>query len=279
MSKALVNGVEIYYELDGSGEETVVFLNGIMMSTVSWADSASFYLNAGYRLLRLDFRDQGRSGRSPEDYGIEQHVEDLKGLFDLLGLKHVHLVGISYGGQVAMLFALKYGYLLQSLVLANTTARLTRHLRAIGSAWEEAARLGDAGKFFRLAMPFIHSSSFYEARHHWINEREELFRRSLDKEWFEGFLRLIRSHGSSFDLLDRLKEIRVPTLVLGAERDVVTPLEELRMLHERIEGSLFIVIPDAGHGSLYEKAREFHTAILGFLSVLKTSQASMEMSG
>lgn len=271
MPKVKINGVEIYYEFDGTGEETIVFLNGIMMSTLSWADFIEVYTRNGYRMLRVDFRDQGQSDKCQQEYDIHQHVEDLKGLFDHLSLNRVHMVGISYGGQVALLFALKYGARLKSLILANTTARLTNHLKAIGQAWDEAARLGDGEKFFKLAMPFIYSDSFYETHHDWLKQREKHFSRLLTREWFEAYLRLSSSHGE-YDILDRVGGIQVPTLVIGADKDIVTPLEEVRKIHKAIQDSLFLVLPEAGHASCYEKKGEFNAAILVFLALQKAKQ-------
>ncbi|CEP66656.1 Alpha/Beta hydrolase fold [Moorella glycerini] len=268
MPKVEINGVGIYYELDGTGEETVVLLNGIMMSTASWVDCVDFYTRNGYRLLRVDFRDQGQSDKCSEQYEIGQHVEDLRDLFVHLGLPRVHLVGTSYGGQVALLFALKYGYMLKTLILANTSARLTNHLKAIGEAWDEAVKLNSGQKFLKLAMPFIYSSTFYEAHYQWLKAREKNFGEVLTSDWFAAYLRLSSSHGG-FDILERLGKINVPTLLIGAEKDMVTPLEEMIKIHRAIKGSLYITIPEAGHASFYEKKEEFHTAILGFLALSK----------
>ncbi len=266
MPRVRVNGVEIFYELDGTGEETVVLLNGIMMSTASWSDSVNFYTRNGYRLLRVDFRDQGQSEKSNEPYEIDQHVEDLRELFIHLGLSPVHMVGTSYGGQVALLFALKYGHMLKTLILANTSARLTNHLKAIGEAWDEAAKLNSGLKFFRLAMPFIYSSPFYESNYEWLKDREKNLGEALTAEWFAAYLRLSSSHGS-FDILERLSTIKVPTLLISAEKDIVTPLEEMIKIHRAIKGSVHITIPEAGHASFYEKKEAFHTAVLGFLAL------------
>lgn len=271
MPKVNINGIGIYYELDGEGE-VIVFLNGIMMSTLSWVDFVGVYTASGYQLLRVDFRDQGLSDRSiGQNYNLGQQVDDLKGLFDYLEFKKVHLLGVSYGGQVALLFTLKYPQMVKSLILANTTARLSNHLKAIGEAWDEAARLHDSEKFFKLVMPFIYSDHFYESQAEWLKERQKLFSKLLTAEWFEAYLRLSSSNGD-FNVLERLQEITVPTLVIGADRDLVTPLDEVRKLHAGIKGAQFLIIPGSGHASFYEKKDEFNTAVLGFLASVKASE-------
>lgn len=263
MPKELINGVEIFYQLDGKGDETVVILNGIMMSTTSWYDFVPDYVKK-YRLLRVDFRNQGQSQYVDEDFLIDIHVDDLKGLFEKLEIEKVHMVGISYGAEVAMLFALKYQKMLQSLVLSNTTARVTNHLKAIGDSWDEAVRLNDGEKYFKLVMPFIYSSVYYNSNWKWLKDRERAFGKALKKPWFDAYLKL---SGSTrfYDILNQIQDIKVPTLCIASDLDVITPVYEVRLIHERIEGSRFVIIPDAGHASCYEKKEEFNSVVLGFI--------------
>jgi pimeloyl-ACP methyl ester carboxylesterase len=54
-------------------------------------------------------------------------------------------------------------------------------------------------------------------------------------------------------------------LLLGADRDIITPIEEMKMIHERVENSEFLIIKDAGHGAFLEKPGEFMTSIIGFV--------------
>jgi pimeloyl-ACP methyl ester carboxylesterase len=269
MSVCKINGLELFYLLEGEGPEVIVILNGIMMSSQSWNAHVPQLLEQGYRVLRVDFRDQGQSEKARESYAIGQHVQDLEALFAALGLNKVHLVGISYGGQVALLYALAHGERLASLMVFNTTARLTNYLKGIGAAWDEAARLRDGERFFRLAMPFIYSDVFYQSNYQWLKEREQTLGKILGPEWFEGYLRLSGSHGD-YDILERLREIRVPTLVVGSDRDMVTPLEEMRLIVQGIPGARFVVIPDSGHASCYEKPQEFLLQILGFVALNKS---------
>lgn len=264
MPHTQICGTDIFYQFTGEGEETLVILNGIMMSVASWSYATKVFAKAGYRVLGVDFRDQGQSGSSGKPYKIEQHADDLKALLDYLGLTKCHLLGLSYGGQVAMIFALRYPGYIQKLILANTTGSLTNHLRAIGSAWDEAARLGDGVRFFKLAMPSIYSAKFYEKNYQWLLDRETALGQTLTPEWFERYLRLSSSHGA-YDVTGEVKHIKLPTLLIAGELDGVTPATEMRKLHEAIEGSAFVMIPDSGHTACYEKPAEFHLAVVGFL--------------
>ncbi len=267
MPTVKVNGVELYYCLDGAGAETIVFLNGIMMSTVSWTEFVPLFTEKNdYRFLRLDFRDQGFSSKYPENYDVAIHVDDLKKLFDKLGLKKVHLLGVSYGAMVAILFALKHPDYLSTLMLPNAVCKVTKFLQAASDIWEQAALYKSGQLFFKFSMPFIYSDDFYNRNWAWLKERERNFEQILTKEWFESFLRLSQS-SKNFDVAERIGAIKTPTLLIGGTRDIITPVYEMKKVQERIEGSRMIIIEKAGHASFYEKPQEFVTAVLGFVAL------------
>ncbi len=268
MPKAKINDVEINYKLDGDGNETVVILNGIMMSTASWQDFVPFYKKNNHQLLRVDFRDQGGSSKYEKDYDVSIHVEDLKGLLDHLNIDKVHIVGISYGAMVGILFELKYSEMVSTLILSNTEAKVTQYLKSVSNVWEEASRLKDGKKFFKFSMPFIYSDYFYNNNWEWLEEREDVLANSLTDEWFEALIRLSKS-SKDFDIMDEVENIKSPTLLIAGSRDQLTPVYEMNKIYERIEDAKMLIIQNAGHASCYEKMDEFNTAVLGFIAVNK----------
>lgn len=254
----------LYYETHGAGEP-VIFLNGIMMSTIGWA---AFIppLSKKFNLILVDFRDQGRSSQMREPYDQDLHVGDLIRLFDHLNLSRAHVMGVSYGGQVALRLAILHPNRIKSLCLLNTPGRITSRLLEIGKAWEAAAELGDGAKFFQLALPHIYSEPFYEEHAEFLRERKAAFQAMLTREWFDGFIRLSRS-AEHFSVSKRqLQNIEAPTLVVGSGRDSVVSDEALDYVRENIPGCEYIVIPNAGHAAFLEKMGEFLTIITGFVS-------------
>ncbi|MNC85676.1 3-oxoadipate enol-lactonase 2 [compost metagenome] len=71
---------------------------------------------------------------------------------------------------------------------------------------------------------------------------------------------------SKVDYLDRLKEIKVPALVMVGEQDHGTPPEAARAIQANLPGSELKIIPSAAHLSNVEQAQVFNDAMLGFLS-------------
>lgn len=262
MPKILIHDKNIYYETYGEGEP-LVLLNGIMMSTISWSPFIKAF-SKNYKLFLIDFIDMGQSDKAEDNYTQDIHVETLKEVFDKLNFEKVNMAGVSYGGEVAIQFAIKYGERLNSLILANTTSYTFNGLKDIGAAWDRAAATHDGSTFFSSTMPHIYSPEFYEANIQWLKDREKLFQKALTPEWYEGFRRLNNS-SLEYDARDKLHKIKVPTLVIGAEYDSLLPVRYQEEIHNKIEGSKMAVIKEAGHASMYEKPYEFSSLILGFL--------------
>ena len=258
------DGLELYFEEHGKGEPAVL-LSGIMMNATSWAQHIPV-LEKHVRLVILDLRDQGRSEKAKSEYRLEAHVPDVIGLLDELGLESAHLIGLSYGGQVAQRVAVAHPERVRTLVLANVNHYITNHLAEIGRAWEVAADLNDGERFFQLAVPFIYSRVFYERYLDVLRDRQAMFKSLLTKEWFEGFVRLCHSTEGFGVSLEELGRLTMPSLLIGAQDDVITPVRVMEEMHDAIPSSEFVILPNAGHGAFLESAGEFLTTVIGFLT-------------
>jgi len=259
----LADGGTLHYEEHGAGEP-VVILNGIMMATRSWVDHVPV-LAPHVRLILVDFRDQGRSSPLEPGYDLSRHAEDLEAFLEALGLARVHVLGLSYGGEVALLHALKCPGRYQSLVLANVPLRTGSYLTAVGRAWETAAALQDGEQFFRLAIPYVYSPHFYERESAWLDSREALFGKVLTPAYFEALIRLSRA-AADFEVTPaQLRTLGMPILLLGADEDQIAPLRDLDVFYEHLPDAELVVLRRAGHGAFLERKQEFCTALLGFV--------------
>lgn len=256
-----INEKGLYYESYGQGEP-LILLNGIMMSTASWSAYVNVF-SRKYNLILVDFFDQGKSDKMNFQYTQMLQVDTLYELVARLDLENVNMMGISYGGEAALQYAIKYGESLKSLMLFNTTAYTPEYLRDIGDAWDKAARTYDGSTFFKATIPYIYSHEFYEENIKWLREREKLFSKTLTKDWYDGFIRLDHS-ADSLDVRDELHKIKVPALVVGSEYDTLLPVRFQEQLSKGISGSKFVVIKGSGHASMYEKPCEFASLVMGF---------------
>ncbi len=262
MPRAEVNGVSLYYETHGWGNDAdvVVLTNGVLMSTAGWGNQVR-PVSSRYRLVLYDCRGMWRSEHPPGPYSLELHADDLVGLLDHLGVERAHLGGISYGAEVSLVCALRHPERVATLFLASAVARPDELLRAQIGAWLEAVEREDPELLWRLVFPASFSAR-WAAEH--PDELEAGRRRyaGLDfraaAELFRAFLRL--------DVAGDLGRVRAPTLVLVGEEDALKPRRYSEALAQGIPGAQLLLVPGAGHALCLERPGEFNTALLGFLA-------------
>ena len=260
------NDKNVYYEVNGEGKP-ILLLNGIMMSTASW-EYFKDPLSHSNQFITLDFLDQGKSAKLEAGYSQEVQVDLIKALLEELGIEKINIVGISYGGEVALQFALKYADKLDRLILFNTTAKTNPWLRDIGRSWMLSGE--DPLNYYLTTIPIIYSPKFYNENIQWMEERKELLTKYVfsDKAFMDSMDRLTVS-AENYDITNRLNEIDHFTLIIGAEHDFITPLAEQKLLNKEIKNSELIILPETGHGAMYERPLLFTSLILGFINNTK----------
>ncbi len=267
MAKFCFDGIDVYYEVHGDRGVPLVVLNGIMMSTASWAAFVPNF-SANNILVLVDFVDQGRSRKVDKDYDHSLQVRVVEELVDMLGYDKVVVAGVSYGGEVGLQYALKRPDKVKRLVLANTAARTSAWLRETGHKWNAVAAAGDGYDYYMTTIPIIYSDGFRRRRRDWMNAREKtLVEYFSDKTVLARMVRLTDS-SENYNVVNRLGEIECPTLIISGSEDGLTPLPEQRLMHEKIEGSRWVVMNGCGHATMYEEPDTFTSLVVGFANIL-----------
>jgi pimeloyl-ACP methyl ester carboxylesterase len=255
----------IYYEVYGKGKPLVI-LNGIMMSTASWQMFISSFSQKN-QLILVDMLDQGQSSKLEGlEYTQDIQVEVVKTLIEKLNLKDVALFGISYGGEVAIKFAIKYPHLVERCLLFNTTAYTNNWLKEIGNAWNLAST--NAEQYYGTTIPVIYSSEFYESKIKWMSDRKKILLNVFANPVFQRAMVRLTNSANSLDERQNLHKIKCPCLIVGCDEDAITPLSHQKYLHENIKNSSLVIIPGSGHASMYEKQHLFSSLVLGFVHSL-----------
>lgn len=263
MPKKDINGVDIYYELKGKGEKTIAFLNGIAMSTPWWKPQVKNFSD-DYKVLLHDFRGQGQSTLQPNNFTFEQHADDFYTLLGKLNIDEIHIMGVSYGAEVAMVFALKYPEKVSSLLLGTAVSEVRPLLKAKIESWILASKTYDGKLFFKVMAPYIYSNNFYERKSTWLEDRAEQFDKIVNKEWFDGFIALCENF-LTLDITDQLNNINVPTLVVSAKEDILKPPLYSKIISKNIPNTKLKLVENSGHGLFAEKPTEFNKIISKFL--------------
>ena len=257
-----VNGVNLYYELHGPGDAPVLVLNNgvIMNAATSWVFQTQA-LAQHYRLLLYDCRGQGSSDHPDSPYTMELHAEDLAALLEALGIERAHIAGISYGGEVAQAFALKYPPKVRSLILIDTVSEVGEELRLVIENWIDALRAGDPLAFFNASVPWNFSPRF-------ITGNPQLFEDARKRYALLDFPAVIRLCECflNVDFTLRLGEISAPTCILVGEMDRLKGPTYAEILRKGIPLAEFHLLQGAGHATCWESPQEFNTIILGFLA-------------
>ncbi len=242
------------------GEPVVAFLNGIAMSIAHWKPLLPFFSDR-YRCLCHDMRGQMLSGRPAGPYSLEMHADDFAALLDSRGIASTHIVGTSYGAEVALAFALKYPARCASLVLVDGVSETDPLLCATVESWKRAA-LVDPVTFYRAIVPWNYSAAYIGRSAELLAKRETAVA-GLPRDYFTAFVALCDAF-LDIDLTPRLGEIACPTLVMVGEKDILKHSGFAKIIAHGIRGSRLVVIPGAGHAAVIEdpewvgrKVREF----------------------
>lgn len=257
-----VNGVSLYYELHGpEGAQLLVLNNGVIMNAAtSWVFQTQT-LARHYRVLQYDCRGQGSSDHPEGPYTMELHADDLAALLEALEIERAHIAGISYGGEVAQAFALRYPSKVLSLILIDTVSEVGQELRLVIESWIEALRAGDALAFFNTTVPWNFSPRF-------IVNNPVLFEDAKKRYALLDFPSVIRLCECFLEVnfTPRLGEISASTCIMVGERDIFKGPVYAKILKNSLPQAELHIIPGAGHATCWESPQEFNTIILGFLA-------------
>jgi pimeloyl-ACP methyl ester carboxylesterase len=258
--------MRLAYTDEGPGP-VVVLLHGFPLGREMWKEQVTG-IGSMYRVIAPDLRGHGDSPAPEGDYTIDEMADDVVELLDTLSLDGPVVVGgLSMGGYVALSLVARYPERVRALMLMDTRASADSP-EAAGKR-EELARAvlaaGNAGPAVEAMTPRLFAKITQEER----PERVAPLRELMERNTARGIVGALRAMASRPDRVADLAAIRVPTLVLVGEEDVVTPPVEAQSLADAIGGARLEVIPDAGHLAPYENPSVANAVILRFLDGLQ----------
>ena len=265
MAKIRIEDTEIHYEWHpGTKGRNVAFLNGVMASIGSWETYSALFRSLGYGVLLHDFRGQLLSGKPEGPYTFKEHARDLDVLRNHLDIDSLHLVGTSYGGEVALKYAADYPDRTDSLSVIDSVSETDALLKSFIDSWILLARSGDPVTFYWSVVPSLYSSGFLETRMDMLKERASVFSR-LPGEYFTGQAALYESF-RNIDLTPELAHIKSPACIICGTADILKPPKFSRIIADGIEDSRLILLPDCGHVAIFERVESLKVILTGFIS-------------
>ncbi|WP_337868232.1 alpha/beta hydrolase [Meiothermus sp.] len=268
MPRLAIRTTELYYQLDGPAEPmqnpVLVLANGIFQRTEAWEPLMPHL--QGFTVLRYDMRGQGQSAVPEGPYTPALHADDLEVLLQTLGIDNYYLLGLSNGGIVAQIHAIRQPRGLQKLILLCTTPRLDPLTRAKVESWQWALEHGGTRGRLQIALPWIWGRTFLES-HPEINTPQALEQMSEQAPTLEAQKNLLAGFLTLEDLRPQLRGIRVPTLVLSGEEDLLFTPFYSQEIANAIPQTVHHVLPSVGHVAALENTALLAQEILSFLEV------------
>ena len=267
------NGVEIYYEVTGQGYP-LIWSHEFGGSYDSWEAQVKFF-SRRYQVITYAARGWPPSDvpEDPAAYTQDIVVNDLYLLMRHLNISEAHIGGLSMGGSVALNFGLAHPEMAKSLIVASAGSGSTNRDTFLSTGQSMADRL--------LSEGMLPVAEDYGT----TNIRVQLRRK--DPIGFETFARLLSEHSATgsaltyqgfvmnrptvFELEDKLKSLRVPTLIMIGDED--EPCIEPGIFMKRtIPISGLSCFPQSGHAINLEEPDLFNRTVLDFLTTVEAER-------
>jgi 3-oxoadipate enol-lactonase len=258
-----VAGTELQYEDRGTGPP-ILFLHAFPLGLFMWDEQVAAFEET-HRLVRFDYRGFGGSPPGEEPLTMDRIADDAAALLDLLGIAQAVVVGCSMGGYAAFAMVRRHAPRLRGLVLQNTRAgadteeaRKNRGVLAARVLREGSAAAADA------FLPRLVGETMTRD----LPSRVAHLHEAILCNPPRGIANALLGLGARADSSSTLRDISVPTLVVGGEEDVLTPIAEAEAIHAGIPASRLEVIPRAGHLANLENAPAYNAVLARFLATV-----------
>ena len=260
-SLELADGCSLEYQQLGEGPD-LVLVHGLATNRAFWYASLAQALKHAFRVTLYDLRGHGYSGMSPRGYSAMDQAQDLAALFEAAGIESADLVGHSYGGGIALEFAVRHPQKLRRLVLMDSKINRLQpeqhlcdspHLSTMEVEIAERAGL-DWEREPQVGLRYLEVTARLRAEQ-WAPQARDAF-----TPFGEGrggmrgarqYLKLLDETEAPREFLEmgasaeRIAQIDVPTLLMYGERSRCLPSG--RALAATLPDTQFRVVPEAGH--------------------------------
>ncbi|BCL78024.1 alpha/beta hydrolase [Ktedonobacteria bacterium brp13] len=197
---ASINGINLYYEIHGTGKPLIMLHGGF--GSFEMFDALSPALAAKYQVIGVDLYGHGRTALTDRPVRMESMADDIAGLIQHLGLEKVDLLGYSLGGAVALQTAIRHPERINQLVLISTPFKR--------AGWHPEMQVG----MTTISPEFFMNTPIYDAYVR-IAPKPEDFSRFVAS--------MSEAMGQDYDWAEQVSALRVPTLIIAGDADGLPP--------------------------------------------------------
>jgi pimeloyl-ACP methyl ester carboxylesterase len=255
-----INGLNIYYQIQGEGE-VIVFLHHGIGCTKIWNEIFPSFVTEGYKIVMYDRRGYGQSEWGDDFFEFyesdryrPESAEELRLVKGSLGIGPCHLVGQCEGGVVGIDYAIKYPQDVKTLTVASTQCYSEMPMTEFN--------------LIRLVNTFAQLDPELQAKMvEWHGARAEIKYNQFTKQGGE--------YGTDyFDLRPILHMVACPTLVLYPDRSSIFDVEQSIAFYRHLPKGELAVFPRCGHNTYDQRPEEYIHTVLDFLKRIRENGGS-----
>jgi pimeloyl-ACP methyl ester carboxylesterase len=259
-----VNGIEVYYEVQGEGEP-LVLIPYLAADQACYAFQVADYAKR-FTCYTVDLRGAGLTGKPEGEYSTELFADDVAAFIRAVGIDSAHVSGLSLGAATGMWLAAKHPSLVKSLSLHSGWPATDPYLKVVVQGWQTVARqLGNTtDMMIQGVFPWCFTPELYAARPGYVDSLAD-FVRGRPMPPVDAFLRqsdAVLAH----DATGVLGLIQAPTQVTFGRHDAVTSVRFAGPLTQAIKDTELVVFDDCAHAPIYENVAEFNAKTMDFLA-------------
>ena len=262
MPKVSVNGLKLYYEIEGDGAP-VVLIPGFAAGRWIWFKQTDD-LSRNFRVIIFDPRGVSASDKPQAPQTIGLLADDVAHLLEKIGIESAHIVGASFGGFVAQEFALKYPAMTRKLVLCCTSFGGPNHVVPAPETLQALASTKGLNSEERMRANLLLAFTPEYVRTQ-VDEVDQIVHLRATNDVPEHIYMSQLQAAMSFNAESRLAGIESPTLVLSGDADIIVPVQNSRNLAAKIPGAQLQIIEGGSHTFFIEQAQEFNETVADFL--------------
>ena len=257
--RAQVDGIELNYELTGSGP-TIALTHGIGGSGADFAPVVP-PLADRFPVLTWDVRGFRTLSRPAEGYSIAHFAADLAGLLDHVGVQRAVIMGTSMGGTITQRFILDYPERALAAVIMSTSSEVNERGRQRWFDQADAIEREGMAAWVRRSRPPEHTEEYLREHPELLEAEERRIRNNPDERVYAQVARAV----ADYNYTEELRSVQLPTLVLVGSEDKQTPPGGSVIISRQIPGAELHILEGYGHNLYREAPEQVATLVTSFL--------------
>lgn len=256
-----INNMKLSYSYAGEGKIPIIFLHGFPFDKTMWKEQIDYFKN-GACVIALDMRGFGKSQDQISGLSIDVFANDLVLFMNEFEIEKAVVCGLSMGGYVALNAVKKFPERFEALILCDTQCNAdSEEGRMKRFETIEQIRVDGTAKFNENFIKTVfHPDTF-------VNHPEvvESLRKTVESNAKESIMEGLSALANRAETCTSLADIKIPTLIVCGNQDMLTPIAQSEYMHKNIKGSVLKTIENAGHVSNLEQPEAFNILLKEFL--------------